>query len=84
MTLLLSSLLLSSLELSDTKVYGPQIRARLGTASRFCEVAVLKPRTVPNGATLSSKIGRTMTWTRMAIAGSGPDSIGSVLSRTMC
>jgi len=28
-----SSLFLSSLELSDTKVYEPQIRARLGTAS---------------------------------------------------
>ena len=31
-----SSLLLSSLELSDTKVYEPQIRALLGTASHFC------------------------------------------------
>jgi len=30
-----SSLLLSSLELSDTKVYEPQIRALLGTASHF-------------------------------------------------
>ena len=37
-----SSLLLSSLELSDTKVYEPQIRARLGTAAHFCEVGVLK------------------------------------------
>jgi len=33
-----SSLLLSSLELSDVKVYEPQIRALLGTASHFCEV----------------------------------------------
>ena len=40
-----SSLLLSSLELSDTQVYGPQIRARLGTASHFCEGVVLKLRT---------------------------------------
>jgi len=39
-----SSLLLSSLELSDTKVYAPQIRARLGTAAHFCEVVVLKLR----------------------------------------
>jgi len=31
-----SSLLLSSLELSDTKVYEPSIRARLGTAAHFC------------------------------------------------
>ena len=31
-----SSLLLSSLELSDTQVYEPQIRALLGTAAHFC------------------------------------------------
>jgi len=42
-----SSVLLSSLELSDTKVYEPYIRALLGTASHFCEVVVLKLRTVP-------------------------------------
>jgi len=36
------SVLLSSLELSNTKVYEPQIRALLGTASHFCEVVVLK------------------------------------------
>ena len=38
--------LLSSLELSDTKVYDPQIRALLGTAAHFCKAvercAVLK------------------------------------------
>jgi len=44
-----SSLLLSSLELSDTTVYEPYIRALLGTASHFCEVVVLKLRTVPIG-----------------------------------
>ena len=32
-----SSLLLSSLELSDTKVYEPYIQALLGTAARFCQ-----------------------------------------------
>ena len=37
-----SSLLLSSLELSDTKVYEHQIRALLGTALHFCEAVVLK------------------------------------------
>jgi len=31
-----SSLFLSSLELSDTKVKEPEIRALLGTASHFC------------------------------------------------
>jgi len=36
-----SSLLLSSLQLSDAKVYEPEIRALLGTAAHFCEVAVL-------------------------------------------
>ena len=36
-----SSLLLSSLELSDTKVFEPSIRALLGTAAHFCEVVVL-------------------------------------------
>ena len=33
-----SSSLLSSPELSDTKVYETQIRARLGTAAHFCKV----------------------------------------------
>jgi hypothetical protein len=32
--------LLSSLELSDTNVYEPCIRARLGTTTHFCEVAI--------------------------------------------
>ena len=34
-----ASLFLSSLELNDTKVYEPQIRALHGSASRSCEVA---------------------------------------------
>ena len=37
-----SSLLLSSLELSDTKAHEPWIRALLGTAVHFRKVAVLK------------------------------------------
>ena len=37
-----SSSFLSSLELSDEKVDEPYIPARLGTASHFCEVVVLK------------------------------------------
>ena len=51
-----SSLLLSSLELSDKQVYEPWIRALLGTASHFCEVVVLKLRTVPIGTALRSRI----------------------------
>ena len=34
---LLSALLFSSLELSDTTIYEPYIRALFGTASHFCE-----------------------------------------------
>ena len=37
-----SASLLSSLEVSDTKVYDPLIRALLRTASHICEVVVLK------------------------------------------
>jgi len=48
-----SSLLLSSLELSDTKVYWPQTLALLGTSSHFCEVVILKLRTVPIGTALN-------------------------------
>ena len=35
------------LELSDTEVYEPSIWARLETAAHFCEVVVLRSRTVP-------------------------------------
>ena len=51
----------SSLELSDTKVYEPYIRARLGTAAHFCEVVVLKLRTVPGATTSSGRWRRTAT-----------------------
>ena len=44
---LVSSLLLSSLELSDRKVYEPYMRALLGTAAHFCEVVVLKLHASP-------------------------------------
>jgi len=38
-----------SLKLSDTRVYEPQIRARLGTTTNFCRVVVLKlPRRLTN------------------------------------
>ena len=50
---LLSFQLLSSLELSNTQVYKPSIRALLGTAARFCEVVFLKLRTNPNGTALN-------------------------------
>ena len=56
LSLFTSLVLPSSLELSDTKVYDPQIRALLGTASQFCEVVVLKSKTVTNGTTLSLRI----------------------------
>jgi len=44
----LPSLLLSSLELSDRKVYEPYTRARLGTAAHFCEVVVLVALPLPS------------------------------------
>ena len=37
-----SASLLSSLELSDTTIYEPQMRARLETTAHLCEVVVLK------------------------------------------
>jgi len=50
-----SSLLLSSLELSDTRVYAPQIRALLGTASHFY---TLRSVTIPSqNVPLSSEYG---------------------------
>ena len=54
-----SCLLLSSLQFSDTKVYTPEMRALLKTASHFCKVA-LKSRTAPNGTTLGSRIIRVI------------------------
>ena len=42
---LLTSLFLSSLEMSDTQVYEPEIRVLFRTASHFCEAVVLKLRT---------------------------------------
>ena len=48
-----SSSLISSLELSDTKVYETYTRDLLDTASQFCELIVLRSRNVPNGTTLS-------------------------------
>ena len=35
---------MSLTELSDTKVYEPYLRARLGTAAQFCEEVVLKSK----------------------------------------
>ena len=55
---LFSSLSTSSLELSDTTVYEPSIRALLGPASQFCEAVVLRSRTLPNGTTLSLRVLR--------------------------
>ena len=40
-----SSLLLSSLQMSDSRVYEPKVRALPGTASHFYEVVVLELRT---------------------------------------
>ena len=37
------------LEMSDTKVYEPELRALLGIASRYCEAVVLRSEIVPSG-----------------------------------
>ena len=55
--LLLSSFLLSSLELCDTKVYEPLIRALFGIAAHCCKVIALKLST-PNPDQLSRKTAR--------------------------
>ena len=45
------------LELRDTKVYEPEMRALLGTASHYCETVVLESRTVPSDTALGSRSG---------------------------
>ena len=54
-----SSLLLSSLELSNTTIYEPYIRALLGTASHFCQVRRARLWWVPTGAILLSEGGES-------------------------
>ena len=56
------AVLLSSLELSDTHVYDPSIRALVGTASHFCESVVLNiPRSCYIDTTTSSRLLRKLT-----------------------
>ena len=40
------------LELSDKRVYAPQMRARLGTTAHFCQVVVLELRAHHGGHSL--------------------------------
>ena len=51
-----STALLSSLELSDTKVYGPELRALLGTAAQSCKV-VVRSRLSEAGAVMGPSEG---------------------------
>jgi len=53
-----SDLLLSILELSDTKVYEPCIRALRGTAAHVCTVVVLQLITVLIGPAFGRLTGR--------------------------
>ena len=64
-----SSLFLSSPELSDTKIYEPQIRALLETASHFCEAVVLKLGAVPFGAVLVGMMATALGFRSPAVAG---------------
>ena len=50
-----------SLKLSDTRVYEPQIPARLGTTAHFCEVPVLKLRVQVVGFTAPTPVMSTET-----------------------
>jgi hypothetical protein len=62
--LLLLFFITLGLELSDTKVYAPYIRALLGTAAQYCEAVVLEPSTAPFGTAqaLASDMN-TARWT---------------------
>ena len=42
--------------MSDTKVYAPEIRARLGTTAHFCEVVVLELRTLIHIASTAKQV----------------------------
>jgi len=75
--LFFSSSLLSSLGLSDTQVCEPSIRALLGTAPHFCQVVVLKSRTVPNRTTLSLRILRVIRRGAQAMYNRGTTHIAS-------
>jgi len=55
-----SSSLLPGLELSDTIVYAPSMRALHGTASYFCEVVVLELRGALIGTALNLRIFRVI------------------------
>ena len=65
------SLLLSSLESSDTNVYEHYIQARLGTASHFCEVVFLKLRTglLASGLEVHTGIGQGLSYLGACTAG---------------
>ena len=52
-----SSSLLSSLELSDTQVYEPWIRALLGTASHFCSFVYRPPSMMPAKLSIEMMMG---------------------------
>ena len=59
-----SSFLLSSLQMSDTRVYALCMRALLETASHFCEAVVLKLRAVPKCTTQLKNFPSDPSWRR--------------------
>jgi len=60
-TVFFSSFWLSSLELSDIKVYEPQIRAFPGTASHLCAEVVLQTDHIPTDLWKSTRYSRTVS-----------------------
>ena len=79
----LPSALLSSLELRDTNVYEPSIRARLGTAAHFCEVVVLKcVARVAGTATARGARGRSALTHSLSLSLTHSHSLTHSLSHT--
>ena len=66
-----SSLSPSSLELTDTKVYEPEMRALLETASHFCKAVVLESRPLTSSILCSHTHFKVRPKPRMGFSGNG-------------
>jgi len=66
-----------SLNLSNTRVHEPQIRARLGTTAHLCRVVFLKLRAVPTGSDGKGRAGPLAGGRRDPLRSAGPGTPGS-------
>ena len=64
-----------SLNLSDAKVYAPQVRARLGTTAHFCEVVVLNVQVQPGTAGTAADEERRAAAERIVQANPKPSTL---------